>query len=310
MQEQIKITNKVISIEKIKEIAIYLQGLCQKYTKLIEEDKEKNEKLDYADKQPLYDGNTPHIEYTIELLDGKRMTERDYKWFVNMLKETKNIKCISYKLNIYFTSGTYLTENCVSKSLYTNLDFYDNRVDIFIDGKELKDEVQQVYSDLRTILDSCATRYDKTIKRRFSRMQCFYFCVGLVFAYISLFLLLSNITSLPPILTRFLENDYIILVLHLGISIFTGNIFGGLYMKKLYENILPERRYSHYSDSAKKSIYVDDINEYTEKNEVQIGKFYNSIERRNKIESIFKISKLIFLIQLCIYALFIVKNLL
>ena len=48
-----------------------------------------------------------------------------------------------------------------------------------------------------------------------------------------------------------------------------------------------------------------EFNNYTEKNEVQIGKFYNSIERRNKIESIYKISKLIVLAQLSIYALYI-----
>lgn len=79
MQEEIKVSNKIISIDTIKEIAIYLQGVCQKHTKLIEEDKAKNETLDYADRQPLYDGNIPHIEYTIELLNGKKMTEREYE---------------------------------------------------------------------------------------------------------------------------------------------------------------------------------------------------------------------------------------
>ena len=52
-------------------------------------------------------------------------------------------------------------------------------------------------------------------------------------------------------------------------------------------------------------MYVDDVNEYIEKNEVQIGKFYNSIERRNKIESIYKSSKLIVLVQIAIYLLYI-----
>lgn len=305
MQEQIKVSNKIIAIDTIKDIAIYLQGVCQKYTNLIGEDKAKNENVDYADRQPLYDGIVPHMEYTIELSNGKRMTEREYDWFIDMLKDNRNIKCISFRLNIYYTSGTYLTDNCITKSLYINMDFYDTRVDISIDGKELKDEVQKIYSDIRAILDNCSIKYNKTIKRRNLRMQSFYFSIGLIFAYIALILLFVNIDKLPSQLINLIQNKYIISALHMAISIILGNIFGSLYMNKLYENILPERRYSHYSESSHKSVYVDDVNEYTEKNEVQIGKFYNSIKRRNKIESIYKVTKLILLLQLTIYVLYI-----
>lgn len=306
MQEEIKVSNKIISIDTIKEIAIYLQGVCQKYTKLIEEDKAKNETLDYADRQPLYDGNIPHIEYTIELLNGKKMTEREYEWFLTMLEDSKNIKCISFKLNISFFSGKNdFSENSIHKTIYTNMDFYDNRIYISVDGKELRDEVQRIYSDLRAILDICPQRYNKTIKNRNIRMQSFYFNIGLVFTYVTLIIIFINIDKIPAQLLSLIQNKYIISAVHMAISIILGNVFGSLYMNKLYENILPERRYSHYSEYSQKSVYVDDVNEYIEKNEVQIGKFYNSIERRNKIESIYKSSKLIVLVQIAIYLLYI-----
>lgn len=306
MQEEIKVVNRIISIDTVKEVAIYLQGICKKYSDLIEEDRAKNEGLEFNQKQPLYDGNIPHIEYTIELLNGKKMTEREYDWFITMLEDNKNIRCIALKLNISFFSGKNdFSENSIYKSIYTNMDFYDNRIYISIDGKELRDEVQRVYLDIREILDRCPIRYDKTIKGRNLRMQSFYFSIGLIFAYIGVILLFINIDKIPLQLVNFLQNKYIVSGLHIGISIILGNVFGNLYMNKLYENILPERRYSHYSESSQKSVYVDDVNEYTEKNEVQIGKFFNSIERRNKIESIYKISKLIVLAQLSIYALYI-----
>ena len=234
------------------------------------------------------------------------MTEREYDWFITMLEDNKNIKCIALKLNISFFSGKNdFSENSIYKSIYTNMDFYDNRIYISIDGKELRDEVQRVYLDIREILDRCPIRYDKTIKGRNLRMQSFYFSIGLIIANIGVILLFINIDKIPLQLVNFLQNKYIVSGLHIGISIILGNVFGNLYMNKLYENILLERRYSHYSESSQKSVYVDDVNEYTEKNEVQIGKFYNSIERRNKIESIYKISRLIALAQLSIYALYI-----
>ena len=136
-------------------------------------------------------------------------------------------------------------------------------------------------------------------------MQSFYFSVGLIFAYISLIILFKNIDKLPEQLLGLIQNKYILSAVHMAVAVIIGKIFGSLYMNKLYENIEPEKKYSHYSESSQKSVYIDNVVEYTEKNEVQIGKFYNSIERRNKIESIYKISRLIVLVQLAIYAVYI-----
>ena len=77
-------------------------------------------------------------------------------------------------------------------------------------------------------------------------------------------------------------------------------------MKKLYEGIVPEKKYSHYSDMSRESVYVDNVADYTEKNEIQIGKFYNSLERRNKIEGIYGTAKMIVLAQLLIYGIYLV----
>ena len=76
----------------------------------------------------------------------------------------------------------------------------------------------------------------------------------------------------------------------------------------LYKNIAPKKKYSHYSKSSGKSVYIDDIEGYMKLNEVQIGKFYNTIQQRAKIEKIFKITNIIVIIQLilsCIYCMMI-----
>ena len=76
----------------------------------------------------------------------------------------------------------------------------------------------------------------------------------------------------------------------------------------LGKNIAPKKKYSHYSKSSGKSVYIDDIEGYMKLNEVQIGKFYNTIQQRAKIEKIFKITNIIVIIQLilsCIYCMMI-----
>ena len=77
----------------------------------------------------------------------------------------------------------------------------------------------------------------------------------------------------------------------------------------LYRNILPKTKYSHYSKSSHKFVYVDDIEDFTSHNEVQIGKFTDNGKNRELIEKIYKITNKIVLIQLVISILlfFIIK---
>ena len=71
-------------------------------------------------------------------------------------------------------------------------------------------------------------------------------------------------------------------------------------MLALYRNILPKAKYSHYSRSSQKSVYVDNLEDYTSHDEVQIGKFANNGKNRVIIEKIYKITSKIVLVQLAV----------
>ncbi len=306
MEQNIKVTNKIITIDTIKKFANYLQDIYRKYDKLIINDKEKNELLDYKERNYEYYGSAPKLEYTIETLDGKSITQTEYGWFENFIEDPKIIKFIQIQLRIYFSTqmGNDMFES-LSKHLTIRGDFYEDRINIYVDGKELESEVHTIYSDLRSILEDSENRFDKTIKRRSIRMQSFYFSIGMIFSYIAVFIMLLNIDKMPEQIIPLINNKYVIVGVHTAISIIIGNIFGSLIMNKLYENIIPERKYSHYNQSSGKMVYVDNIADYTEKNEIQIGKFYNSLERRKKIEKIYRISRLVVLCQIAVYGLYV-----
>ena len=71
-------------------------------------------------------------------------------------------------------------------------------------------------------------------------------------------------------------------------------------MKSLYNTIIPRAKYSHYSKLDKKSVYTDDIEEYISQDEVQIGIFTDNGKKRMKIEKIYRVTKIIVLVQLLI----------
>ena len=63
---------------------------------------------------------------------------------------------------------------------------------------------------------------------------------------------------------------------------------------------MPKAKYSHYSKSSHKSVYIDNLEDYTSHNEVQIGKFANNGKNRVIIEKIYKVTSKIVLVQLAI----------
>lgn len=75
-------------------------------------------------------------------------------------------------------------------------------------------------------------------------------------------------------------------------------------MMGLYRSILPKTKYSHYSKSSHKSVYIDNIEDYIANDEVQIGQFANNGKNREIIEKIYKITSKIVLVQLVISVLF------
>lgn len=298
--EEVKISNKLIDIETIIKVANYLEQQTNEYNKLFIEEKEKNKDIPYNEKRYEYDGENPKVEYTIDFVDGRSVTEKDYDWFVNNLYNNKTIKHIHIKQVIYFNSNYDDINNIVSKHLFSYIDFYEDRVSISIDGKELKKEVQDNYNNIRNIIEDNKARYDKTIKNRKIRIQSFCLSIGFLIGYIALIVLFINYSKIPETYIKYVSNKYLIALAYWAISIVVGNTIGLGIMNSFYTQIIPERKFLKFNNQSGKSIYIDDVDDYINKNEVQIGKFYNSILKRNKIEKIFNITKIIVLIQIVI----------
>ena len=151
MEQNIKVTNKIITAETIKQFANYLQDIYRKYDELIANDKERNYE---------YFGSAPKLEYTVETLDGKSITQTEYAWFETFIEDTKVIKSIQIQLRVYFSEqmGNDMF-NSLSKHLTIRGDFYEDRVNIYVDGKELENEVHTIYSESYFLYFSTWTKY-------------------------------------------------------------------------------------------------------------------------------------------------------
>lgn len=294
------IINKQIDIETIIELANYLEDQREEYIKLINIDKAKNNGLPYEKQIYQYKcmGQEPNVEYEITFKDNKNIQQTDYNWFIGNLSNVSKIKKIYMYFYVSYTDNS--NGNDIYKRISEDITFYEDRVYLRVDGSELEDEVYKRHSYIRGILERGEDRYNKTVKNRNFRIQSFCFSIGFVLSYIIYFVLAGMKDSLPEVLVEILNNKYAIVFGQWFVSAVIGNIFGYAIMMGLYRNILPKTKYSHYSSSSHKSVYVDDVDNYIGECEVHIGQYANCGKNRKLIEKIYKVTRIIVLIQLVI----------
>ena len=118
-------------------------------------------------------------------------------------------------------------------------------------------------SDILKILENSPNRYDKTIKRKFLRVESLSLVIGFICAYVTMLAMIIFSNNLPDAIKKMMNSSkYSYIVVFYVITIGIGNIIGGIISNGLYKNIAPKKKYSHYSKSSGKSVYIDDIEGY------------------------------------------------
>ncbi len=309
MVNEEKIVNKIIPVETIVEVANYLEDQKEEYKRLFEKDEEKNKNLKYNEQVYKYKGEQPKVEYTIKFKDGREITEQNYNWFIGMLGNLKGIERITFYSSISYSTNYKNIEHYEYMYLNTWVNFYEDSTTLRVDGTNMEEQVYRIHSYLRGIIENNDERYNKTVKNRNFRVQSFCLTIGLVLSYIIYFILTGMKANLPEIIIQILDNKYGIIIGQWFISALIGNLLGFPIMMALYRNIVPKAKYSHYSRSSHKSVYVDNVEDYVSHNEVQIGKFADNGRNRLIIEKVYKVTSKIVLLQLAISILlfFIIK---
>lgn len=150
------------------------------------------------------------------------------------------------------------------------------------------------------VLEDNEDRYNKTMKHRKIRIQCFTISVGIILSYILYVILKINADKISPIFAEYLNNKYILVFGQWFVAILLGNVFSYWYILSVYRPLLPETKYAGYNYSANRGNYIDDVDDYVEHSEVHFGKYWDAEKRRMTIEKIYKITNTVVLAQLAI----------
>ncbi len=306
-----KVVNKQIPIKSIIDVANYFDDYKNRYDNIFEQEKIKNKNLAFSDKKYEYENGSTELRYTIKLRNGQNMTETDYNWFIGQLGQPRAIEEVSLELRVsFYTKSGKEDYNDQYNSINVTVDFRDARMDlrysdVYIDVQTTNQEreANNIYSTVMNTLEDNEDRFNKTIKHRKLRIQAFCISVGIILSYILYFVLRMNVNKLPLDIAEYLTNKYVIVFGQWFVAILLGNVFSYWYILSIYRPLIPDAKYAGYNSSTYKSVYKDDIDDYLEHSEVHFGKFWDAEKRRTKIEKIYKVTKIILLVQLVVSAI-------
>ena len=305
-----EIKNRQIPIQSIIEVADYFEEYKNRYLKIFDEEDRRNKGKNLSETDYEHYYGEAKVTYTISLKDGKEMRESDYNWFVSYMKKPQILQEAEIQLYVsYYSKGererylSYEKHNSITETVdFYSREFSGTRAVINLSSTNQEKEANNLYYTTEVILNNNKERFDKTIKHRKIRTQAFCIAVGVVLSYILYAVLSLNANKLPIDISTYLTNKYIVVFGQWFAAILLGNVFSYWFVLSLYKPLIPDARYAGYNYSAGKSVYVDDIEEYQKHSEVHMGNLWDAGKRREKIEKIYSITRIILLIQLLISA--------
>ena len=297
---RIEITNKIITIEQIKEVSNYLQKTCNYYLDLIKNDRVKNNNVYFDNAEyKYYTSSLPEVKYEINYNDDRSVQTTDEMTFIDSLKEPQFIKKLTMQLYIYYRDNELneITEH--NMSIY--LTFDKSSIYFSTNDLNMSDQSYNLNSYVRGILESGEDRYSGIVKHKFIVKNIIGLAAGSILTLL-LFLILVIMRSNGNDTFETLFSNGLVLSLLGWILAFA---FGSVIISPIINNLFREidTAESVYSDAKLMDIYKK---EYTRKNEVLIGESYNNLEKRNTIRKIYALSKKVILVRLLISAVIVI----
>lgn len=252
------------------------------------------------------------IKYHITNDQGVTNTLEDQHWFLDIIqKESRYIKDLKFEYSLTYADSHNGFDNRVNHHLYYYFSVYLDRVHLSSLEENMSEELYKLHSYIMGVLNKGEDRYSKIVKYKDLIKILFSLAIGFVFSYIVILIMLLFNNDSESFISQFIfGNAFIFLVFQWFCAIASGSIFGIAIMNDLYSTIVPIKRYKRNNLTGNYN-YKDDVEEYTNRCEIQMGTNANNNEKRATIKKIYDISKKVVLGQILVSAIiFIIMSIL
>lgn len=292
-----EIKNKRISKDLIKNILHEMYDYNSKIYAKYQEHQTKKQSSQYGDytRNGYIVTSKPSIDYTIYWENYNERKSDNLEWMLEQLdtKTSKINTLISSFSHIYSYYNNNEKEQEISESLYFHLS--KDSISVNFRFENASDEFMELKDRIEALISKAPKNYDKTMKHKSSRLFIPSVANGLLIGLIAGIALFSickytnyNIYINNFILGKLFIPSILFISINLGLFLPNKNHFLYKAMK------LKKRLFS--SD--------DDIRQFLNYCEVEIGDFHNRGKLRQEIENTYSSSKTKIIIRLILFAIF------
>lgn len=287
-------SNKIITADDLLEIFSKMNDKLKYYIDIYKKEASINEKLEYEYQKWSFKDNSSYLNFVVRFTDNTEIKFENYSSFLvafnSRINEVKEIIChfnLSYSKREESKNWKYYTQKI-------NMYCYEDKLEIIFSLSEEDRIIDDLYSLISTKINNAPSRYDNIIKKKNS----IEFTTGFAPSFILSFILTTILLLFEPIRNILLESIILYPIICIVLTTIFSGFFSNILLSKYYHNIVPEKKYAGYDVENHRSIYKDDINKFTSKCEILIGKNTNNMKYRQNIEELYKKYKRIIPIEL------------
>lgn len=280
--DTIKVANKIISYEDLYEIFSAMNEKLVKYKKIYEKEQEINKDLSYGQKKWTFQDCGSKIRFDINFYDDTEVRFDNYNNFISIfnsrLHEIKSIN-VDFRMSYMKHEPGEDIYNSPSFNQYIDMNIREDKMSIEVSLSSSDGIIDDVYKLIKSKILNAPEKYDKVIKKR----KLISNTVGMAISFIPSLIITTALLFVPTIREVFSESYILYPICCLLLVFFIGRTISGIKLDKLYENLLPEKKYAGFDKQNYKSIYKDDIDKYLSTSEILIGNNVDNIRKRNQI---------------------------
>lgn len=275
--DTIDVSNKIITDSDLLEIFEKMNSEMYRIKQFADAEQARNANLDYQEQKWAYKFFSSTFKCTFNFYDSTTVTVDTYDAFLNLFNtRLQEIKDLWVRCHINYTN-TINGYNSISNNISINA--YENKMEIVSNLSSSDDTLDAVYELIKEKVKNAPERYDEVIKKKGSISNKIGFAIGMIPS-----LIICTLLAIIPLIRQIYGMSYVLYpVLTLLLAFLGGNTLFRGKIDQLYSYIEPEKKYMGYDTSKSRSVYADDINKFTSKSEILIGKNVNNLNIRKEI---------------------------
>lgn len=275
--DTIDASNKIITSEDLLDIFEKMNEEMLRIQRIANEETARNANLDYLNQKWAYKFFNSSFKCSFNFYDATTITVDTYEAFLNLYNtRLQEIKDMWVRCHINYSNNMSGQMNALSNSISMNI--YEYSMNINSNLSSVDNTLDEVYELIKEKILNAPEKYDEIVKKKSNISNKIGFAIGMIPS-----LIICSLLAIIPLIRLVYGASYILYpILTLLLGYLGGNTLFRGKIDSLYSHIEPNKKYAGYDENYK-SIYKDDLNDYTKKSEVLIGKNVNNLNIRKEI---------------------------